>query len=183
MSRVLTQRGLDYAARRLLCSTQVVRAVLQVETNGSGFLPDGRPKILFERHIFHRRTGGYKSDLSDPTPGGYVGGAGEYDRLYRAMQLAPLEAIESCSWGIAQIMGFNWKLCGERSILGFLLAMHNNEDAQLALMCEFIASIRAADALRSQDWAEFAERYNGPAYKKNKYDEKLAAAYRNLEPA
>ena len=33
-------------------------AVLRVETRGCGFLPDRRPQILFERHIFHRETRG-----------------------------------------------------------------------------------------------------------------------------
>ena len=33
-------------------------AVLAVESRTCGFLPDRRPIILFERHVFHRRTGG-----------------------------------------------------------------------------------------------------------------------------
>ena len=32
-------------------------------------------------------------------------------------------------------------------------------------------------ALQAKDWAAFAERYNGRAYKKNNYDAKLANAY------
>ena len=32
-------------------------------------------------------------------------------------------------------------------------------------------------ALQKQDWATFAKLYNGPAYKKNNYDSKLANAY------
>ncbi|MFB9080551.1 N-acetylmuramidase domain-containing protein [Flavobacterium procerum] len=31
--------------------------------------------------------------------------------------------------------------------------------------------------LRNKNWASFALKYNGPAYKTNKYDEKLARAY------
>jgi hypothetical protein len=33
-------------------------AVLTVETLGSGFLPDRRPRILFERHFFPSETKG-----------------------------------------------------------------------------------------------------------------------------
>ena len=33
-------------------------------------------------------------------------------------------------------------------------------------------------ALQNKNWAEFARRYNGPAYAQNRYDEKLAEAYR-----
>lgn len=35
-------------------------------------------------------------------------------------------------------------------------------------------------ALQAKDWAEFARRYNGPAYKENRYDEKLAKAYQKF---
>lgn len=33
----------------------VLRAVAKVESGGGGFLPDGRPKILFEGHVFWQR--------------------------------------------------------------------------------------------------------------------------------
>jgi hypothetical protein len=34
------------------------------------------------------------------------------------------------------------------------------------------------DELRRHDWVNFARLYNGADYKRNKYDEKLAAAYK-----
>jgi site-specific recombinase XerC len=46
-------------------------------------------------------------------------------------------------------------------------------------MMDFIASdSKMFTALHNNDWAGFAKRYNGPGYKKNKYDTKLASAYR-----
>jgi hypothetical protein len=35
-------------------------------------------------------------------------------------------------------------------------------------------------ALKKQDWAAFAKAYNGPGYKANKYDTKLAEAYQHF---
>jgi hypothetical protein len=35
-------------------------------------------------------------------------------------------------------------------------------------------------ALQDRDWAAFAKAYNGKGYAKNKYDEKLAAAYKKF---
>ncbi|WP_328515044.1 N-acetylmuramidase domain-containing protein [Ralstonia pseudosolanacearum] len=35
-----------------------MRAVNEVESRGSGFLPDGRPVILFERHVMYRQLQG-----------------------------------------------------------------------------------------------------------------------------
>src|ERR1700723_3384600 len=78
-------------------------SLVVVETNGFGFLSDRRPQILFERHIFHRLTGGKFDqaypDISSATPGGYSGGAAEYLRLQRALTLAERSALSSASWG------------------------------------------------------------------------------------
>ena len=35
-------------------------------------------------------------------------------------------------------------------------------------------------ALKDQSWPKFAELYNGPAYKENHYDVKLARAFEKL---
>lgn len=56
-------------------------AVLSVETSGCGYLPDRRPKILFERHVFsrlteHRYDAG-DADISQPTAGGVRNGRRE----------------------------------------------------------------------------------------------------------
>jgi hypothetical protein len=42
------------AAAALSVPESYVRAIAQVETNGDGFLKDGRVKILFERHWFYK---------------------------------------------------------------------------------------------------------------------------------
>src|SRR5262249_20105306 len=82
--------------------------VLAVETKGFGFLTDRRPQILFERHIFHKLTNGRhdagNADISNATPGGYVGGAGEYQRLEKAIALDRDAALKSASWGVGQVM-------------------------------------------------------------------------------
>lgn len=180
MAGKLTQAGIQRAADALGCEVAAIRAVITVETAGSGFLADGRPKILFERHIFSRRTGGKfdqsHPDLSNPRRGGYVGNEGEYPRLYRALQLDHDAAIESASWGLGQVMGFNWALCGEKSLIGFLMAMHHNEDSQLALMAAYIQRVGLADELQRRDWDGFRLIYNGPASDPI-YGKRLATAY------
>lgn len=167
------------AAAALGCTEPAVRAVIEVEAGGDGFLPDGRPKILFERHKFRQFTKG-RFDQTHPTlsgpAGNYSGGTAEYVKLYQALQLDAEAAIQSCSWGIAQIMGFNWPRTGETSLLGFLMAMHHDADAQLALMVEFIRMSGLADEMKRKDWTAFARGYNGPAQKG--YDTKLQAAYK-----
>src|SRR6266404_5494739 len=107
----LSQLGIDNATRPIGVSPAELWTVLQVETSGCGFLPDRRPVILFERHIFHRLTGGLfdDGDISDPTPGGYgATGSHQLDRLAQAIALDRNAALQSASWGIGQIMGQNY---------------------------------------------------------------------------
>lgn len=176
-----TADGIARAAQRLGVDEATVRAVAEVESSGSGFLVDGRPKILFERHIFsrltERRFDASHPDLSNPKPGGYSGGAAEYPRLYKALQLDAECSLQSASWGAMQLMGFNWKACGEKTLYGFLMAMHNDMDAHLDLFVAFIESQGIKYPLQRRDWAQVARMYNGPAYAKNHYDRKLADAY------
>ena len=46
----LDEKGLDDALSILRAEQPELWAVLSVETAGSGYLPDRRPRILFERH-------------------------------------------------------------------------------------------------------------------------------------
>src|ERR1044071_2977670 len=77
-STVLNEDDYKQAAELLHCGIDAIKAVAQVESAGGGFLPDGRPKILFERHKFHQFTGGAFAakhpDLSNPSQGGYGNG-------------------------------------------------------------------------------------------------------------
>ena len=94
----LTQAGFDAAIARLEVSPAALWSLITVETRGFGYLPDRRPKILFERHIFHRRTDGEfdrtAPDISSPDAGGYIGNEAEYNRLARAMELNRKAALE-----------------------------------------------------------------------------------------
>lgn len=166
-----------------------VWAVLTVETRGFGFLPDRRPLILFERHIFHRLTNGrYDSgnaDISNENPGGYVGGSGEYARLEKAIGLDRQAALQSASWGIGQVKGFNYEVAGFASVDAMVSDMVRDENSQLLAMANFIKGNNLASALQGRNWVSFALGYNGPEFKKNEYDTRLAAAharYRIIPP-
>ena len=66
--------GMTNGCDRLGVKAAEIWAVLTVETMGSGFLPDRRPQILFERHIFRRETDGAfdrtAPEVSNPAAGG-----------------------------------------------------------------------------------------------------------------
>ncbi|MBD8655693.1 DUF3380 domain-containing protein [Oxalobacteraceae sp. CFBP 13730] len=109
----LSQTGFDAVLDRLGVDQAALWSLLTVETRGFGFLPDWRPKILFERHIFHKRTGGRfgagHPNISSPAGKRYLGDAAEYDRLAQAIELDRDAALESALWALGQVMGFNAK--------------------------------------------------------------------------
>lgn len=180
-STQLTMADYQRAASALGVDVATVRAVADVESSGGGFLADGRPKILFERHIFARETGG-RFNGSHPgisgSPGGYgASGANQHARFEQAFKLDPAAAMKSASWGEFQIMGFNHKMVGYDSVGKFVDAMRSSAGSQLDAFVSFIESAGLKGKLQNKDWAGFARGYNGPGYARNNYDGKMAAAY------
>lgn len=84
----------------------------------------------------------------------------------------------SASWGMFQIMGFNWQLCQQASLDDFRTKMEKSEAAQLALFFDFLIGKKGAlEALAKRDWTTFARLYNGSSFRENRYDTKLAQYY------
>ena len=169
-------------AAELGCEKAAVMAVADVESRGAAFLPDGRPTVLFERHVFRRLTGGAHDaeapDLSAPTPGGYgPGGAAQHDRLDRAIALDRRAALRATSWGRFQIMGFNAEMVGFADVEAFVRAICDDEEAHLRAFGAYVRAAGLVPSLIARDWAAFARGYNGPGWRRNRYDEKLAQAY------
>ena len=181
----LTSDDINNAATALACASAAIQAVCTVETNGGGFLADGRPKILFEAKTFHSLTGGSYDDSNpnvssavwDRTLYGATGGH-QYDRLAEAMTLDEDAALKSASWGMFQIMGENFSRCGYATVQDFVADMVDCEGKQLYAFCKFVAADQHMHtALVAHDWPTLARLYNGPGYASNHYDTKLAAAF------
>lgn len=177
----LSDAGLSRAASELGVVLPALWAVMTVETKGCGFLSDRRPQILFERHVFHKRTDGKFDldvpDLSNQTQGGYgATGAYQHERLARAIVLDRKAALESTSWGLGQVMGFNATEVGFADVEAMVIAMCESEDSQFESMVGYIKRNALARFLQQSDWTQFAAHYNGVDFKKNKYDAKLALA-------
>lgn len=192
IGKYLTFDSFGKAAKALTVQNTHIRTVCEVESNGAGFLPDGRVKILFERHHFlasiKKRLSASvvaKLLLSDPdivnaAPGGYVGNEGEYTRFERAKAIDEYSVIYATSFGMFQIMGFNYVDAGYSDIFEFAAGMRTSETNHLLAFVNFNKVYRKgilATALRNQDWVTYALNYNGTNYAKNKYDTKLATAF------
>jgi hypothetical protein len=161
-----------------------LHAFMEVEANGSGFDSKGRPKMLFEPHVFWRELGpGPKRDraaaegLAYPRwkPRAYP--KDSYPRLQKAMAIDEEAALRSASWGLGQIMGFNARAAGYASAKAMVLAFLDDEEHHLRAMIRFIETNGLDDELRRHDWAGFARGYNGPGFAKNGYHKNLAASF------
>lgn len=186
----MTDRDFRRAAQLLNCGVPEIKAVAEVESSGDGFLSDGRIKILFEGHWFFRFTKGAHA-ATHPTicypkltrqfyakgPNADVRGARELIRLNQAIDLNRQAGLKSASYGKFQVMGFNFAVCGFNTVEEFYQAMLVSEAEHLAAFCNYIKNNGLADELRQRRWADFARLYNGPEYRRNNYDGKLAAAY------
>ncbi len=186
----LTKADYARAAQLLGCLPAAIRAVAAVESAGDGFLSDGRPKILFEAHVFSRLTG-HRFDASHPLISSptwnralyATGVGGEHERLAAAVALDRNAALSSASWGKFQLMGFNYTRCGFDVLKGlqaFVNAMYRDEGEHLTAFCHFVKSMSLDDELRRGDWAGFARGFNGPKFAENRYDERLARAFANF---
>lgn len=179
----LTLADLSAAAASLGCDVAMVIAVAEVECGPLGpFLKDGRPRILFERHWFHKLTGGKFSKahpaISSSKRGGYQkSGEAEWVRLSKARELAEEPALMSASWGLFQILGVNYGAAGFPNVGEFAAAMHRGAGEHLKAFVSFVKSKGLESAFRIRDFVAIARLYNGPAYREHRYDDRMAAAF------
>jgi len=197
-AQLLRNKDLVAAAERLDVPLASIYAVNEVESKSKGFLDNGKPVILFERHIMYRQlatardAGDDTAELKrhadqlaastpalvNPKPGGYIGGTAEHQRLAMARLIDDTAALESTSWGAFQVMGLHWRRLGYASVQSFVAAMAAGESQQLDAFTRFIETDPALHkALKARKWAEFARLYNGADYLRNLYDTKLQRAY------
>lgn len=161
-----------------------IHAILDVEAAGSGFDSKGRPKMLFEPHIFFR-------ELKDPAKRARAESEGlayedwrrgtyppdSYPRLIAAMKIDETAALKSASWGLGQILGSNHLAAGYATVQDMVTDFTRDEDKHLEAMIRFIKSKKLDDDLRNHEWASFARGYNGALYAAHNYHGKLKAAY------
>lgn len=173
-------------------------AVVKVESGGVAFADVSGiqvPLIRWEGHYFYKfldgeeRAKAVAQGLAHPSAGKIKNPRNQADRyalLDRAAKIDKIAAYSSISIGVGQVMGSHWKDLGFDSPLDMLKLASKGMSGQVELMMRFIVANGLLDELRRKDWSAFARAYNGPAYKKNKYDTNMAKAYTwalNLVPS
>ena len=185
MSKRISESDYNNAAKVLKCEVAVIKAVAKVESAGNGFHSNGEPVILFEGHKFHKYTNGKfttpeNENISHRKWSRKYYKENQHKRLQKAAELDRDAALMSASWGKFQIMGFNYKLCGFRTVQDFVNAMYKDEGKHLMSFVNFVINTGLSTKLRNKDWSGFARGYNGSSYKVNRYDTKMSEAYNRL---
>lgn len=174
----------------LLLAVQLV----EVGESNRGFFSDGRPVVLFEGHIMYKELKiEFGKEFADECAlkypdivqkrwdrSKYLGSIKEWDRLELATTINEECAYKSASWGIFQIMGFNYSSCGCSCIHEFVYKMSKSWLDQFKLGLHFMYNTGCLKLLKAHDWEGFARKYNGPSFKENAYDQKLRNAYENF---
>jgi len=203
ISKLLKDSDYTAAGARLKVSELAIRVFGAVEGRGVGFLKNGKPKILFERHrmyaylrlkkgaAFANKMAVERPNIVNKKSGGYQGNEAEYVRLELAKQIDVECALMSASWGQFQIMGENWKDLGYASAQDFVDQQFASESFQLEAFIRFIEwktgiiddkKVALIDALRAENWDAVFTLYNGPNYKKLGYQAKFQKEWDHLEP-
>jgi hypothetical protein len=177
----------DYAAiaARLAGPVAHVKAVSQVESNGQTFWTIGGkpvPPVRLEAHWFGKLTR-YRFNSSHPeiscvdwTPElAATTWAGAWQQLEEARALDRDAADQATSWGVFQVMGFNWRRLSYAGVQGLVAAMYS-ETGQLEAFARFIEADPALKAdLAIGAWLDFERRYNGGGFN-GQYAARIEAA-------
>ena len=170
-------------SERLGIDPAAAMAVLVAESRGEPFA-DGRMTIRFENHLFYTDWGkdheeqfrrhfafdpdktwtghAWRPDPSQAMRPCHTGNLQEWEALAFARSLDDTAALRSTSMGAAQIMGFNHAAIGYPTPQAMFQAFEHDAAAQLRALFRFVEVNGLVDAIRGQDFRQFARVYNGP---------------------
>lgn len=187
----LTEEDFREVAEELGVETAAIKAVVDIEAGRAheGFYQPGKPIINFDLTMYRKfapKHGVSLAAAKKKAPvifarpdtrkyGSYQ--AAQYARLDAARQIDEPSALESAFWGMFQIGGFNWKLCGCSSVEEFVEKMSRSERGQLELFAKLITNCKMLEPLQKKQWLAFALKYNGPRAKARGYHTRMASAY------
>lgn len=161
-----------------------LHAFMDVEAAGSPWDAKGRPKMLFEPHVFYRLLGkGAKRDRAVKEGLAYAKWGEKpyprdsYPRLSAALKIDADKAMMSCSWGLTQILAQWHQDCGYATPHAMVLAFADSAAAHLDATVKLLKAWKIDDDLRAHRWVEIAKVWNGPAHAKHNYAGRMKAAF------
>ena len=182
----LTDEDFQLVADELGIEVAAMKAVVRIEAGSKmrGFYAPGVPVVNFDPTMYRqyaKKALDCSGDKDAQVPEGLTGYAlDEWTQLTKARHQNAQGADMGTFWGMFQIGGFNYKLCGCASIGEFVEKMSHSELSQLELFATFIKECGMVGYLKNKDWAKFARAYNGSNYAKKGYHTRMAKAYREF---
>ena len=167
----------EIAAKELGIEKEVLMAIAKQESKGSSFQAVKQATILFERHKMYSlliKKGNTKASVDalsikhpsivNKNSGGY-NDMTSYDKLKTAKSIDYDCAVQSCSWGKFQVMGFHYANLYS-SPRELEKAMNMCELQQFKYFVLYLKKTNGmVNALKSKNWEEIATLYNGPKWK------------------
>ena len=184
--KTLTDEDFRLVAKELGVEVAAIKAVVKIEAGPKleGFWAPGVPVVNYVQSLFNKYNGKTKGrKLKDAkVPPGLTGYAlKEWTSLTNARKTNADAADMGSYWGMFQIGGFNYKLCGCESVEEMVAKVCESEFSQLEMFAVFIQNSGMLEALKKKDWAAFARKYNGPSYAKRGYHTRMAKEYANFK--
>lgn len=173
--KVVRQELIDTIKQAVkLTQTQIplarLLAFIEVESGGRGFDPKtGKLIAQFESHIFSKATGIPRSKDNNWAWDENVVDvqSKEWEAFNEAfLKVDKVKAMESTSWGLPQIMGFNYKQAGYESVGEMLDDYKKGELQQVVSLIKFIQnSPKLYKAVMAGDYETIASTYNGSGHR------------------
>ncbi len=181
----------------LSLNPHVLRAILDIESNGHGF-QQGQMVIRFEARVFagyisrnifdaHFRydpddvfSGWYRNTIHNEWVAYHDNQVREWEALDIAMGIDKEKALLSTSMGSAQVMGFNHARVGFPSATKMFEALGNDEIYHIISFFNYLISDKQlSEAIQAKDWRTIATLYNGPGAV-DLYAARLEKAYKEF---
>lgn len=132
----------------------VALAIFAVESKRAYDPTTGLVIVRFEPKVFLRRSG--RLVTTD-----HSGQLAEWQALEEAHAINEKAALESASYGLPQLMGFNFGVTRHPDARSLLLAFQRSAREQVAGFFGFVAANKLVDEARDRRFVDFARRYNG----------------------
>lgn len=180
--KTLTEDDFRTVAEELGVEPAAIKAVVKIEAGArfEGFWAPGVPVVNYVKSLFDKysRKAPAKKEKNAKVPSGLSGYAlKEWTALTNARKINANAANMACYWGMFQIGGASYKLCGCESVQEMVDKVCESEFSQLEMFAVFIRNSGMLESLQKKDWAAFARKYNGPSYAKRGYHTRMANEY------
>ena len=184
----LTEGDYKRAAAELGVDVAAIKALSAIEAGNQPFYAPGKPTINFDLSVFRsalKKAGINVNTARKQAPVAFAGvntkkygsyGAAQQARLDNACQVSKRVAQESTFWGMFQLGGFTYRLCGCANVDEMVAKMCKSADEQLELFINYVRSAGLVQYIKNHNWLSFARIYNGKK-RASYYASRLAAAY------